>query len=94
MKTIWNRIQELIAARAIHNRKNFDLAEVRPQFIMGQAVAEFGELIQEPDDPEELGDVLSILLHYAIKKGWTLEDLEQRMLRKLDARFTVPIPGG
>jgi hypothetical protein len=87
MKNAWKEIERLIKVKAIH-RKGFDISEVQPLFILGQAIEEFGELSKDPDDATELADLLGILFHYAIKKGWSMEALEILMLEKFANRFT------
>ena len=88
MKKAWKKIEDLIAKNARH-RKGFHLGEVRPQFILGQMLEELKELWDDPNDPNEIADLLGILIHYSIKKGWTMEKIEKCLLDKLDLRFTV-----
>ena len=79
----------LIAVKANH-RLGFVVGEVEPAFILERAAAELQELVAEPNDPDELADLFGILLHYAIKKGWSLDDIERRMLDKFRRRFQLP----
>lgn len=87
MKKAWYKIKSLIHSNATH-RKGFRLAEVKPPFILAQALEEFGELMESPDDPVEMADLLGVLIHYSIKQGWTLELLESYLIEKLDMRFS------
>lgn len=89
MTNAWNEICRLIDVRAVH-RQGFVLADVRPIFILGQAQGELDELKRDPQDPVELADLLGVLFHYAIKQGWTMEQLERLMLDKFKKRFTEP----
>ena len=87
MKDVWKFIEELIAANAQH-RKGFRLQRVASSFVLAQAIEEMNELCNAPDDIEELGDLFGVLIHYAIKKGWTIQQLEAAMFRKLKQRFS------
>lgn len=86
----WTEIERLIRVQAVH-RKGFNLAEVRPPFIIGQALEEMKELMASPDDPEELADLLGVLFHLAIKQGWSMSKIELLMLDKFARRFTEPL---
>ena len=87
MKRAWAEIERLISARSIH-RKGFCITDADPHFIIGQAIDEFSELIESPDDPVEMADLLGILFHYCIKQGWTADALEALMLEKFAVRFS------
>jgi hypothetical protein len=86
MKKSWNKIKRMIAEGYVH-RKGFNLKDVKPRFILQQAEEEFNELKAEPDNPEEMADLLGVLIHYSIKQGWTMEVLENYLMEKLDLRF-------
>lgn len=88
MKRAWKKIERLIAQNAEH-RKGFRLASVQREFVLLQAGEEFQELVESPDDPYEMADLLGVLIHYAIKQGWTMEFLESLLIEKLGKRFTV-----
>ena len=89
MKAAWDEVRRLIDADAVH-RRGFTLKEVGPHFILHQAEMELAELKRAPNDPTELADVLGVLIHYAVKKGWTEEQLEELMLAKFKERFRIP----
>jgi hypothetical protein len=89
MKAAWDEVRRLIDADAVH-RRGFTLKEVGPHFILHQAIAELDELRTAPDDPMELADLIGVLIHYAVKKGWTEEQLERLMLAKFKERFRIP----
>lgn len=92
MLKAWEAVERLVAANAVH-RRGFRLAEVGPAFVLFQAVEELAELQEAPDDPEELADLLGVLIHYAQKKGWSMALLEDMMLSKFRVRFRVPNVG-
>lgn len=89
MRKAFKKIRELISLKAVH-RKGFTIAEVRPVFILGQAMEEFRELLKAPDDPVEMADLLGVLFHYCIKQGWSEELIESYMLEKFALRFSIP----
>jgi len=84
--TPWFEIKRLIERNAKH-RKGFRLREVSDVFVLDQAQDELTELKDEPDDPEELADLIGILMHYAQKKDWSWEMLEMLLMQKLKDRF-------
>lgn len=87
MPTAWKEIERLISVNAAH-RKGFNIGDVGTTFILWQAKDEFNELFNDRTNPEELADLLGVLYHYAIKSGWTLQQLEALMLAKFKQRFT------
>lgn len=88
MKRAWDAVAELIRLNATH-RKGFKLGEVKPPFILMQMQMEMNELRESPDSSEEWADLLGILIHYAQKKGWVMDRLEDIMLMKFKERFTL-----
>lgn len=88
MQRAWNEIRRLSAVGAVHNRKGFTLASRSPEAILEHASDELLELTQAPNDIDELGDTLACLLHYAIRKNWSLDQIEDALLKKLTMRFT------
>lgn len=86
MLTAWMEITGLIERNAKH-RKGFRLQEITPADVLKHALEEINELRDAPEDIDELGDAVACLLHYAIRRGWTLQDLESAIVRKLIKRF-------
>jgi hypothetical protein len=87
MTDAWMEVRRLIRVNARH-RSGVRMAEVDDAMILAHAAAELRELAAAPDDPEELADLFGVLLHYAVKHGWTAEQLEKLMLAKFRVRFT------
>jgi hypothetical protein len=87
MQAAYRKIQ-LLAATGARHRSGFQLTNVTDQFIIQGAINELRELAAAPDDCAELADVFGCLLHYAVKKGWSPELLENNLLKKLAVRFT------
>ncbi len=82
----WWLIRALTKNKAQH-RRGFRLGESSPTEILAAAAKELDELREEPDDILELGDVLSVLIHYGICKGWTEAEIAQAIFTKLAARI-------
>lgn len=78
----------MIAGNFRH-RKGFRLKDVDLDFVLSQAVEEFQELRDSPDDPSEMADLFGVLIHYCIKQGWTPELIESLLVEKLNLRFTA-----
>lgn len=89
MEKAWDEVARLIAAKAAH-RSGFTIGQVSDEFILNGAQLELNELKEAPNDPVELSDLLGVLFHYAIKKGWPMPLLESCLLEKLAIRFKVP----
>lgn len=90
MLVAWKKIDRMIKEGYVHNRKHFELDKVKLPFLIGQAVAELKELMDAPDDPQEMADLLGILIHYCIKQGWTREFMQKLIIEKLNLRFDKP----
>lgn len=88
----WAAIEELIRRQARH-RKGFCIADVTPAFVLSQACDEMNELT-ENQCIEELADVFGCLLHYAIKRKWSLGQIEEAMLDKFLIRFSAEAQHG
>ncbi len=84
----WTEIRRLIKANAMH-RDGFYLQDVDEGKILDQSMREFIGLMKAPDDAGELADLFGTLIHYAIFKKWTANQLEELLLSKLKLRFFV-----
>jgi hypothetical protein len=69
------------------HRKGWRLGSAAPDLVIKHAGKELEELERSPNNVEELADVFGCLLIYAVKKGWSMEDLECTVLRKMWMRF-------
>lgn len=87
MKQAYSEIESLINRNAIH-RKGYPINSVTNEFVLNRAGEELQELRESPDDISELGDTIAILLHYAIRKKWTVEQIETAIIDKLKIRFS------
>ena len=84
-------IEDLVEKNAKH-RKGYRINEQSDSFILNRAIEEIKELMEEPDDAMEMGDIFGILIHYCIRKEWTLNEIEELILDKLPERFSVDKP--
>ncbi len=91
MLRAWKEVARIAAMEATH-RRGFKLTKVSDEFILEGAVAELDELRDTPNNPMELADVFGCLIHYAIKKEWPMELIEECLLEKLAARFKFKEP--
>lgn len=89
MKQAWDEIRWMVSKNALHKKGGFRLAEVQASFVLEQALKEFQELQAAPDDLDELADLFGVLIHYAIKKGWSMAQVQEALFRKLELRFEV-----
>jgi len=87
MKAAWQEVERLIKVNARH-RSGVQMGQVDNYTILRHAWSELSELNANPSDPGELADLLGVLIHYAVKHGWTEDGLEQLMLHKFKERFT------
>lgn len=88
MKEAWREISNLVRLNATH-RKGWKLGDAAVALSVKNARDELSELVDSPDDVEELADVMGCLIVYAVKKGWSVRDVEKALLKKLRERFTV-----
>jgi hypothetical protein len=86
MQKLWDEVERLIAENAQH-RKGFRLQEVSLDFLFNHAADELQELRDSPTDPVEFVDLLAILIHLAIRQGWTPAMLERIGVEKMQLRF-------
>jgi hypothetical protein len=89
MQLAWEEVKRLIRVNARH-RSGILMGNVDPDIIINHAFDELRELVLARDDPQELADLFGVLIHYAIRQGWTESQLEQLMLEKFKERFTEP----
>jgi hypothetical protein len=89
VKRAWDEVARLERTNATH-RKGWRLGDAAPATSIRHCRDELDELEAEPDNVDELADAVGCLFAYAAKKGWTMEDVESALLRKLAARFNVP----
>lgn len=97
---VWKEVERLISSNAMH-RKGFRLGEIgNDDFVLSQAEGEMQELRKAYDEyalcmvgsdryvAMELGDLLGVLFHFAIRMGYTPETLSRLMMDKFSRRFS------
>lgn len=87
MTRSWKKIRELIEIDAKHIKKGKRLSEFTDTKILSHAAEEIVELMAEPDDLEELADIIACLIHYSIKHGWGPNMIDKAIIKKLNERF-------
>lgn len=87
MRKAWRKIERMIDDGRYIHRKGFSLTAVPLSFVLDQARDEMTELVDAPDDPEEMADLIGVLIHYCVKQGWSMELIEKYLIEKLDLRF-------
>ena len=91
MERAWKIIELAEQIGATHVRKGFTLDKASVGFILDHAREELDELegtvLAGKPDIEELGDVLSILVHFAVRHRWSMKEVEQAMIDKLLERL-------
>lgn len=92
MKAAWDEVKRLHDTNATH-RSGYRLQELDGESILIHASNELDELVEAhydnaPEAIDELGDLLGAAIHYAVLRGWTQDQVEKAILRKLALRFT------
>ena len=101
MSVAFKKIKALMTRNATH-RKGFRIADQTPEFDLKYAAGEMIELagvkIHAPptlrnrrrfdaDILREFADVMNCLQIYAIKRGWSEDEIDAAQCEKLDSRF-------
>lgn len=89
MNRAFAEIAGLVNRNAKH-RKGFRLKEIPDDQPIRHAIIECTELLEAETDEDalfELADVFGYLIHYAVKKGWTVDQIDSAVVEKLNARF-------
>lgn len=97
MNIVESRVRELIKLNAVHVRKGTKLRSAGWSEVVSHLREEVNEFIdalppRKPDFADavtELGDVLGIVVHAALKMGITMKQLELIAVAKLNERFVV-----
>ena len=82
-------VESLVKVNALHRKRNTRLQDATAESILLHAQEELQELLDAPDDIDELADLVAILMHYMIKKDWTPAQLDDAIVKKLKERFQV-----
>lgn len=80
-------VKSLVKANALHKKRGTRLQDASAISILVHAAEELDELRFAPDDIEELADLVAILFHYMVYKGWTPARLDDAIIKKLNERF-------
>ena len=83
---VWTEIKLLDGANVQH-RSGHRIGEVSEAFILERAKDELVELQESPGDIDEMADTMAILIHYCVRKGWTREQVDRAIIKKLGMRL-------
>jgi len=92
MRKAWDEVARLVLMNAKNARKPFTLRTLTDTAQQDHMAKKFAELMEAPGDLHEMADVFACLMHWALRKGWTLEAIEEAILYKLRRRF-MPVSG-
>lgn len=100
MKRLEEKVLEMVEKNAVHKTKNFRMKEVLWMTIIDNLYSEVEELdnahfnfIGLPPNSRleaiksEIGDILTILVHASVKIGFTMDEICERALTKIEERF-------
>jgi hypothetical protein len=82
----WLEMQTLEKLQATH-RKGWRLGTYPAENILDYTKDEIEELRAEPDDIDEMADIMLCLMAYCTRKGWNPDDVGTAMQKKLRTRF-------
>ena len=94
----WNTV-ESAENHNVRHRKGFTMRGATLQVMTDHAREELDELdkAHNSNDPDseldELADVFGCLIHYAVRKGWSMKEVEDALLRKLFLRLNFAEAG-
>lgn len=83
-----DKIRALHDSNALH-RKGWRMEDIGIEDVLAHLQEEVDELKEEPTDLYELADVMNNLFHIANLNGWSLQDIENAMIEKLELRFSA-----
>ena len=83
----WNVVSKYIANNALHKKSGKRICDVSEKDRLEHLALEVRELIDEPGDIAEMADVLALLFHQAQYRGFTMEELEAKIIEKLGERL-------
>lgn len=96
MVELFREVQALVDRGAIHVRSGKGVNDTSDDLLLCLLYREVAELDtarmphRQASELDEAGDVLTVLMRLAIRRGWTLEAIEQAALRKLRLRYRIP----
>ena len=87
LKSGWRMRDAILTDTKVVEHCAKEIVELAVEIGINEA---YGEDCHEMVDGirEEIADAMTVLLHLAVRRGITLEDLETEMMRKLNLRFS------
>ena len=87
MQSLYDEVVRLVAVNATH-RSGSRIRDLTASRIHDSATEALDELATAPyDDIRKLADLFGLLFHYAVRKGWKLEQIELMAVRRLGEKF-------
>lgn len=96
MFELFRAVQTLIDRGAVHIRSGKGVNETSDDLLLCLLYREVAELDtarmphRKASELEEVGDILTVLIRLAIRRGWTLESIEAAALAKIRIRYEIP----
>lgn len=88
MEEAWQKLEKLYHAGAKNKRRGKKLKKYTLCQALKKVAEETVELMAEPDNIDEMADIFKALIHAAIIQGWSIEDVEKALLKKIKKRTT------
>lgn len=87
----WAWIKQACVEDWILESRQIRMGDCSPEYILNRIMEENGELSQahtrDGNDLEEIADCFSILMHYAVQKGFSPAEICEEMTRKLETNI-------
>lgn len=87
VQKLYDTIANLVKLKAVHRKRGVNLESWSDTSLLAHAAEELVELACKQDDQEELADLMCILVHYMVRKSWTIDDIVKEALNKLEKTF-------
>jgi len=87
MNMVQKIVKQLHDDNALHLKRGIHIGEADGTDILKHLAEEVVEQSAEQDDKEESADIYITFLHYLIYKGWTLEEIKNISMGKLERIF-------
>jgi hypothetical protein len=96
MLNLFRQVEKLVAGGAVHVRSGVGVNDTSDDLLMCLLYREVAELdtARMPhrggSEIDELGDILTVLMRIAVRRGWSLDEIEGAAIRKMRQRYAIP----
>jgi hypothetical protein len=80
-----------VDGNAYHSKRGIRLLEQSSQDVLDHLKEEVAELEAEPDDINEMADILALCANYSSRKSWTPAMLAEAIVRKMRLRLSLGV---